>query len=166
MSSHTPRRWTRWPSGSRTSSRGTTGAKGQHRDQLLAVLNAVTKAANWQPKVSASNLSDANVVTGRGVAWQDAYNPIAMAQTAAIADVEVNKKTGKVTVKHVYHAMSAGLAVYPDGIENQIVGGTVQIRQLDARGAGARSARRTSRAPTSSATRFSASRTHRRSRRS
>jgi CO/xanthine dehydrogenase Mo-binding subunit len=93
---------------------------------LLALLNAVTKAANWQPKVSASNLSDANVVTGRGVAWQDVYNPIAMAQTAAIADVEVNKKTGKVTVKHVYHAMSPGLAVFPDGIANQIVGGTVQ----------------------------------------
>ena len=49
-----------------------------------------------------------------------------MAPTAAIADVEVNKKTGKITVKHVYHALSAGLAVYPDGIENQIVGGTVQ----------------------------------------
>ena len=101
-------------------------AKGQHREQLLAVLNAVVKAANWQPKVSASTLSDADVVTGRGVAWQDTYNPIAMAQTAAIADVEVNKKTGKVTVTHVYHAMSPGLAVYPDGIANQIVGGTVQ----------------------------------------
>ena len=101
-------------------------SKGQHRDQMLAVLNAVTKAANWQPKVPASDLSDANVVTGRGVAWQDTYNPIAMAQTAAIVDVEVNKKTGKVTVKHVYQAMSAGLGVYPDGIANQIVGGTTQ----------------------------------------
>ena len=49
----------------------------------------------------------------------------AMAQTATIADIEVNKKTGKVTVKHVYQAVSAGLAVYPDGIANQIVGGTV-----------------------------------------
>jgi CO/xanthine dehydrogenase Mo-binding subunit len=102
------------------------GAKGQRRDQMLAVLNAVTKAANWQPRVSASNLSDANVVRGRGVAWQDTYNPVGMSQTAAIADVEVNKKTGKVTVKHVYHALGAGLAVYPDGIANQIVGGTVQ----------------------------------------
>ena len=105
---------------------GNDWGQGQRRDQLLALLNAVAKAANWQPKVAASNLSDANVVTGRGVAWQDVYNPIAMAPTAAIVDVEVNKKTGKITVKHVYHALSAGLAVYPDGIENQIVGGTVQ----------------------------------------
>ena len=101
------------------------------------MLNAVTKAANWQPKVSASNLSDANVVTGRGVAWRDVYNPIAMAPTAAIADVEVNKKTGKITVKHVYHAMSAGLAVYPDGIENQIVGGIIQVVSWTLVGAGA-----------------------------
>ena len=50
-----------------------------------------------------------------------------MAQIAAIADIEVNKKTGKITVKHVYEAVSPGLAVYPGGIENQIVGGVTQI---------------------------------------
>ena len=49
----------------------------------------------------ASSLSDANVVTGRGVAWSNADNPATYAQTAAIADIEVNKKTGKITVKHV-----------------------------------------------------------------
>jgi CO/xanthine dehydrogenase Mo-binding subunit len=98
---------------------------GQCHDQLLSVLNAVAKAANWQPTVSASNLSDANVVTGRGVAWANVERPYIRGQTAAIADVEVNKKTGKVTVKHVYQAMNAGLAVYPDGIANQISGGTI-----------------------------------------
>jgi nicotinate dehydrogenase subunit B len=101
--------------------------KGQTKDQLLAVLNAVTQAANWQPRVSASNLSDADVVTGRGVAWSNADNTKTYAQTAAIADIEVNKKTGKISVKHVYQAVSTGLAVYPDGIENQIVGGVTQI---------------------------------------
>jgi nicotinate dehydrogenase subunit B len=102
-------------------------ALGETRDQLLAVLNAVTKAANWQPKVAASKLSDANVVTGRGFAWSNADNNTSNAQTAAVADVEVNKKTGKITVKHVYQAVSNGLAVYPGGIENQIVGGVTQI---------------------------------------
>jgi CO/xanthine dehydrogenase Mo-binding subunit len=100
---------------------------GQTKDQLLAVLNAVTKAANYQPRVSASNLSDADVVTGRGVAWSNVDSPKTYAQTAAIADIEVNKKTGKITVKHIYQAASAGLAVSIGGIENQIVGGTTQI---------------------------------------
>jgi hypothetical protein len=49
-----------------------------------------------------------------------------MAQAAAIAEVEVNKKMGKVVVKHVYYAMSADLAVYCGGIESQIVGGVTQ----------------------------------------
>ncbi len=101
--------------------------RGQTKDQLLAVLNAVTKAANWQPRVPASSLSDAEVVTGRGVAWSNIDSPKTYAQTAAIADIEVNKKTGKITVKHVYQAASAGLGVSIGGIENQIVGGTTQI---------------------------------------
>ena len=46
-----------------------------------------------------------------------------------IADIEVNKKTGKITVKHVYAAADSGLAVYPGGIENQIVGGVTADRQ-------------------------------------
>jgi len=101
--------------------------KGQSHDQLLAVLNAVTQAANWQPRVSASNLSKENIVTGRGIAWSNVDSPKTYAQTAAIADVQVNKKTGKITVKHVYQAASAGLAVSVGGIENQIVGGVTQI---------------------------------------
>jgi CO/xanthine dehydrogenase Mo-binding subunit len=103
-----------------------TGA-GQSHDQLLAVLNAVAQAANWQPKVPASNLSSGDMVTGRGVAWSNIDSPKTYAQTAAIADVIVNKKTGKITVKHVWQAASAGLGVSIGGIENQIVGGVTQI---------------------------------------
>src|SRR5260370_23801704 len=35
-------------------------------DPWLAVLDAVAKAANWQPGRAAAKLSDAKVVTGRG----------------------------------------------------------------------------------------------------
>ena len=99
---------------------------GGAKDSLLAVLDAVTRVANWQPKVMASQLSDANVVTGRGLAWNGS-NAAGSMKTAAIADISVNKKTGKVTVSHVYQAFSSGLAVYPGGIENQMVGGIIQI---------------------------------------
>jgi CO/xanthine dehydrogenase Mo-binding subunit len=90
---------------------------------LLAVLHAATKAANWQPKVAASNLSDANVVSGRSVAWSDVYTVSGQTKTAAVADVEVNTKTGKITVKHVYQAFSAGLSISPGLVQNQMVGG-------------------------------------------
>ena len=39
----------------------------------------------------------------------------------------VNKKTGKITVKHVYQAFSAGLLISPGLVENQLVGGITQI---------------------------------------
>ena len=97
------------------------------RDSLLAVLNEVVKAANWQPKVPASNVSDADVVTGRGLAWYALSATDAAMKVAAIADVSVNKKTGKVTVKHVYQAFSSGLLVYPGGVANQSDGGIVQV---------------------------------------
>jgi len=101
--------------------------KGQVRDQLLAVLNAATTTAKWQPSVSGSKLSDAKVVTGRGVAWSNVDSPKTYAQTAAVADIEVNRETGKITVKHVWQAVCSGLSIYPGGVENQIVGGVTQI---------------------------------------
>jgi CO/xanthine dehydrogenase Mo-binding subunit len=97
------------------------------RDSLRAVLDAVTKAANWQPKVAASNLSDADIVSGRGIAWYGLSATDAAMKVAAVADVSVNKKTGKVTVKHVYQAFSSGLLVYPGGVANQSDGGIVQV---------------------------------------
>jgi len=96
------------------------------RDTLLPVINAVTKTANWQPKVAASNLSDANVVTGRGfAAYYD--NQWTNSLAATVADVEVNKKTGKIVAKHIYQGVSAGLIISPGLVENQIVGAMVYI---------------------------------------
>ena len=40
---------------------------------------------------------------------------------------QVNKKTGKITVKHIYQAFSAGLLINPGMVENQMVGGITQI---------------------------------------
>ena len=62
--------------------------------------------------MAASNLSSGNVVTGRGIA----FGTLRRARMAGVvADIEVNKKTGKITVKHVYVAQDAGLVVYPGG---------------------------------------------------
>ena len=70
----------------------------------IGVLDAVAKAAKWQPKVSASKLGSGNVVKGRGVA----IGGFANAFPAIVADVTVNKKTGKITVDHLYAAQDAG----------------------------------------------------------
>ena len=38
----------------------------------------------------------------------------------------MNKKTGKITVRHVFVASDAGLVVYPDGMHNNEEGAIMQ----------------------------------------
>ena len=60
--------------------------------RYLAVLDGATIAAGWKPKVAASNLQSGNVVKGRGFG----FGLYANSQVGIVADVTVNKTTGKV----------------------------------------------------------------------
>jgi nicotinate dehydrogenase subunit B len=91
-------------------------------DRWLGVLNAAAAAANWQPRVAASVKQTGDVVVGRGFG-SGTHGTAAYA--AAVVEIEVNKKTGKILAKHIYNAMDAGLAVNPAGIENQMSGGSI-----------------------------------------
>jgi CO/xanthine dehydrogenase Mo-binding subunit len=88
----------------------------------LAVLDGSTQAAGWKPKVAASNLQSGNIVTGRGVA----LGSYASTMVAEVADITVNKKTGKITVNNVYVAQDTGFSQYVGGIQNQGEGSVVQ----------------------------------------
>jgi CO/xanthine dehydrogenase Mo-binding subunit len=85
--------------------------QGPMQDRMLAVLDAVTQAAGWKPQVGPPKPAARDIVTGRGIAWSNVYGP--SIQAAAIADVTVNKKTGRLTVKHIYAAMSSGMSSTP-----------------------------------------------------
>ncbi len=87
-----------------------------------AVLQAAATAANWKPFVSGSNLGKGNIVTGRGIA--NSHHGGAYA--AVVADISVNKKSGKITVTHLYAAQDSGFAVNPDLIYNQMIGNVIQ----------------------------------------
>ena len=91
-------------------------------DRWQKVLTRAGQLANWKPKVAASNLGTGNIVTGRGIA----LGTFAGTPVANIVDIEVNKKTGKITPIHFYCAQDTGLTVYPEGISNQAVGSLVQ----------------------------------------
>ena len=45
---------------------------------------------------------------------------------AAVADIEVDRTSGKVTVKRITLAHDCGLMVNPDGVKNQVEGNIVQ----------------------------------------
>jgi CO/xanthine dehydrogenase Mo-binding subunit len=91
-------------------------------ERWLGVLNAVGRASNWKPRPAAANLSNAKIVTGRGIG----IGTHLASYGAAVAEIEVNKETGRVLAKHLYGAIDAGLAVNPGNIENQISGQLIQ----------------------------------------
>jgi CO/xanthine dehydrogenase Mo-binding subunit len=86
----------------------------------LAALEAAAAAAKWVPRVAASNISSARVVSGRGIGVGTHHLP--QNQSDRIADIEVDKDTGVIVAKHVYGAMDCGLAINPGIVESQIVG--------------------------------------------
>jgi nicotinate dehydrogenase subunit B len=101
-----------------------------NKSRWVELVNAVTQAARWQPKVAASSVGQGNVLPGRGFAMADrssvTIGSFANTLGASVADIEVNKKTGKILVKHLHVGMDAGMSVNPGLVENQIVGGTIQ----------------------------------------
>jgi CO/xanthine dehydrogenase Mo-binding subunit len=90
-------------------------------ERWLAVLNAVAQAANWN-RGKAGDHSNAKMVTGRGIALGTHTSSYA----AAVAEIEVDRETGRVVVKHMCGALDAGQAVNPAFLENQISGMLVQ----------------------------------------
>ncbi|HEX4520142.1 MAG TPA: molybdopterin cofactor-binding domain-containing protein [Gaiellaceae bacterium] len=87
----------------------------------MAVLTAVTQAANWQPKVASSVKQTGNVVKGRGISLT-----VEQSYGSVIADVSVNMKTGKVSITHLYAAQENGMTVGPDLVKNQMSGSMIQ----------------------------------------
>ena len=99
------------------------------RDQrLIDVVNAVARAARWEPRPSPrTNASRGGVVTGRGFASMAME---AGAHTngwiAMVALVDVNQDSGAVTVKRLFIAHDCGPMSNPDGVRNQVEGAALQ----------------------------------------
>jgi nicotinate dehydrogenase subunit B len=85
-------------------------------------LTAAAKRANWQERPAPAPASSGNIVRGRGVAVSARSNSV----VAVVAEVEVDKSTGDVTVKKVVVAHDCGLIINPDGLKNQIEGNVIQ----------------------------------------
>ena len=83
-----------------------------------AVIETVASKAGWR----ANQAGDGR--RGRGLGFAK-YKNLA-AYVAVVADVEVDRATGIVTVPRAFAVADAGLVVNPDGLINQIEGGVIQ----------------------------------------
>jgi CO/xanthine dehydrogenase Mo-binding subunit len=91
----------------------------------LEALRAVLKKSGWQTRVGHNAAGGAgDVLKGRGVSYVRYNN--ATTYVAAVAEVEVQRKTGEVRVTRVCVSHDCGQIINPDGLINQIEGGVIQ----------------------------------------
>jgi CO/xanthine dehydrogenase Mo-binding subunit len=91
-------------------------------ERWRGVLDAVASGAGWATRTSAPRMNDAGVVRGRGIG----LGTHLVSYGAAVADVEVNVRSGVVRITHLYGAIDAGAVVNPGNVESQITGQLVQ----------------------------------------
>jgi CO/xanthine dehydrogenase Mo-binding subunit len=90
--------------------------------RVSEILTTTAKQAGWTDRPAPAPASTGNKAVGRGVAVANRANTM----TAAVAEIEVDKSTGVVTVKKITLAHDCGLIVNPDGLKNQIEGNILQ----------------------------------------
>lgn len=84
----------------------------------LAAVREVAKASGWdtRPSPNARTAKSGNVLLGRGIAYTYRSNTIA----AVVAEVEVNRDTGRVWVKRLVCGHDCGLAINPEGLRHTV----------------------------------------------
>ena len=88
------------------------------RARSIAAVEAAAEAYGWDARPSPNPASEGRIVTGRGMAY--AYR--ARTVVAEIAEVEVDRETGRVWVKRIVCAHDCGLVINPDGLRSTIQG--------------------------------------------
>jgi CO/xanthine dehydrogenase Mo-binding subunit len=82
----------------------------------LAVVRAALEKYGWDPRPSPKPRSVGPILTGRGIAYTYRSNTI----VAVIAEVEVDRETGRVWVKRFVCAHDCGLAINPVGLSHTV----------------------------------------------
>jgi CO/xanthine dehydrogenase Mo-binding subunit len=89
----------------------------------IPLLTKLAEIMDWKPGVAARNLETGNIVRGRGISLGNAPGG---GFVVGGADVEVNKKTGKITAMMLYTVQDNGTSVNTASVENQMSGAAVQ----------------------------------------
>jgi CO/xanthine dehydrogenase Mo-binding subunit len=88
----------------------------------IAVIKAATEKAGWQPAASTRRNQSGNTVSGRGFAYVQRHGT----RLAIVADVEVDRPSGKVWARKLTVAHDCGQIVNPDGLVRVIEAGVMQ----------------------------------------
>jgi CO/xanthine dehydrogenase Mo-binding subunit len=97
----------------------TTDDSGFKRARSIACVKAAAEAYGWDTRPSPKKVGTGNILTGRGMA----YSYRSQTVVAQIAEVEVNRSTGRVWVKRLVCAHDCGLVINPEALRRTIEGG-------------------------------------------
>jgi nicotinate dehydrogenase subunit B len=90
----------------------------------IEALNRVAALAKWDKRPSPQAGRSGDVVTGRGVTY--CKYELVRTYVAAVAEVEVNRKTGEIRVPRFFLSHDCGQIINPDGLKNQLEGNVIQ----------------------------------------
>lgn len=88
------------------------------RARSIAVVKAAAEAYGWDTRPSPKQLGTGTILTGRGISYVYRGRTV----VAEIAEVEVNRETGRVWVKRLVCAHDCGLVINPEGLRRTIEG--------------------------------------------
>src|SRR5713226_6229386 len=86
-----------------------------------AVIKAAAEKAGWQPR-TAPRAARGDVLSGRGIAYAQRNGTL----VAVVAEIEVERKTGRIWGRKFTVAHDCGLIINPEGIRYTIEGNVVQ----------------------------------------
>jgi nicotinate dehydrogenase subunit B len=95
----------------------------------VELLKRLADFAHWQGRTSSGRESSlkresGDVATGRGLTY--IKYELARTYVGAVADVEVNRTSGEIRVKHFAVVQDCGQIINPDGVKNQVEGNVTQ----------------------------------------
>jgi nicotinate dehydrogenase subunit B len=88
----------------------------------IAVIKAAADKAAWQPRPSPRREQSGDKLAGRGIAYAQRGGT----RVAVVAEVEVDRQTGKIRARKFTVAHDCGLIINPDGLMKVIEGNVVQ----------------------------------------
>ncbi|HLQ02670.1 MAG TPA: molybdopterin cofactor-binding domain-containing protein [Burkholderiales bacterium] len=87
-----------------------------------AVIKAAAEKAGWQPRSTSRPAPSGDVLSGRGIAYAQRNGTI----VAVVAEIEVERKSGRIWAKKFTVAHDCGLIINPEGLRYTIEGNVVQ----------------------------------------
>ncbi len=88
----------------------------------IAVVKAAAERAGWEPRPSPRPERTGDTLTGRGMAYAQRSGEV----VAIVAEVEIDRRSGKVWARKSTVAHDCGLIINPDGLKRCIEGNVVQ----------------------------------------